>query len=509
MAQQSMLKPYDFLRDYEIVRLIGKGGMAEVYEAAQARVAERHVAVKVMNIHSANNSEFVQRFQRETHTLVQLENPHILPVYDSGSDGDYHFIVMRLIEGGTLEDRCRSEPLSLPQVRFLIDHIAEALDHAHGKQIVHRDLKPSNILLDARGNPYVADFGIAKLLQTHQTTLNLTQDRMLGTPAYMAPEQFGSGTVDARADQFALGIIIYELLTGSQPITADTPYAYIQHYTTREVPVYEGLREVYGDDVAQIVQQAVAINPDDRHPSIVQFVDTFLHATQHAGVERLVNTDLDPDTYPVRPASFNGHRATPPPPHNQRGGLDTVNLSAQQVARPPAPPPAPPAHHYAQSRPPSRPAQPEPSVKVGRQFHFSDSVTLTAPTVCPVTLGRADHPITIPTGFGKPGQTIYYSAQFGEAYHALSPAFVGAHLLLVAGVILLAFIVEPLLLLPGLTLYAFAWEPLSRLRGPKAHEARQAVRIRRVKGKLQFTVAHQRYAKAFIQANRQHWRSPR
>src|SRR5579864_775586 len=196
---------------YEIVALLGKGGMAEVYRARQqlgGRVV-RDVALKLIDARLSLTPEFIARFEREAQTLVSLSHPHILKVFEYGQQNDLLYLVMELLSGGSLAERVREGALPFDSVLRIADQIGQALDYAHGKGIVHRDLKPQNVLLDEVGNAFLTDFGIVKLI--NETTALTSSNVSIGTPAYMSPEQWTGGTVDARSDLYSFGVMLFEM----------------------------------------------------------------------------------------------------------------------------------------------------------------------------------------------------------------------------------------------------------------------------------------------------------
>jgi serine/threonine protein kinase len=173
--------------NYEIISILGKGGMAIVYRARQINV-QREVAIKVIKPDLAETDELIRRFEREANTVASLTHPHILKLFDSGQHEGMLYLVMELLTGGTLGDLIQDNPLPPERVQHLLDQMADALDYAHGKGLIHRDLKPQNILLDNQGNAHLTDFGIAKMLSAGTV---LTQSGVaMGTPAYMPPEQW-------------------------------------------------------------------------------------------------------------------------------------------------------------------------------------------------------------------------------------------------------------------------------------------------------------------------------
>ena len=196
--------------------------MATVYRARQVNM-QRDVAIKVMSADLAQDPQFVARFEREAQVIAHLEHPRILPVHDFGHEGELFYLVMRLIEGDTLYQRLLDGALPVETAARFVAQVAEALDYAHEQGVIHRDLKPNNILIDAWDNLYLMDFGLAKMVASSS---NLTETgAVLGTPAYMAPEQWRGAPVDARTDVYALGVILYEMIIGETPFETDTPYS--------------------------------------------------------------------------------------------------------------------------------------------------------------------------------------------------------------------------------------------------------------------------------------------
>ncbi len=255
---------------YEIKAELGRGGMATVYHGYDPRF-EREVAIKVLPselLHS--DPQFKLRFEREAKIIAQLEHPAIVPVYDVGDEGGQPYFVMRYMNGGSLSERIKAKVMSIEEAAKILGHIAPGLDEAHAKGIVHRDLKPSNILFDAKGTPYISDFGIAKLSQAQAS---VTGSAIIGTPAYMAPEQASGETVDGRSDIYALGIILFEMLTGRQPYEADTPMAVAIKHITDPVPHILEANPNLPSDVEMIIQTAMAKNRNDRYSTAVDMVE--------------------------------------------------------------------------------------------------------------------------------------------------------------------------------------------------------------------------------------------
>ncbi len=249
---------------YEIERELGRGGMAVVYLARDPYM-KRPVAVKVLPRQFTFDEQFRARFQREAEIIATLEHPYIVPVHDYGEHEEQPYIVMRYMPGGSLLDRMARGPLGLSEISRIVSRVAEALDEAHARHIVHRDLKPGNILFDARGDAFLSDFGIAKMAAGTST---LSGTGILGTPAYMSPEQArGIKTLDGRSDVYALGIIVFQLLTDRLPYEADTPMGLAVAHITEPVPSILSLKPDLPPLCARLITRALAKHPDDRYPT--------------------------------------------------------------------------------------------------------------------------------------------------------------------------------------------------------------------------------------------------
>jgi len=257
---------------YEIKSELGRGGMATVYRGWDP-LFEREVAVKVLPpelLHS--DPQFKMRFEREAKIIASLEHPSIVPVYDVGDDTGQPYFVMRYMSGGSLSDRIKAKNLTVDDALKILGQLAPGLDEAHVKGIVHRDLKPSNILFDGKGTPYISDFGIAKLSQAQSG--NMTGSAIIGTPAYMAPEQAQGTGVDGRTDIYAVGIILFEMLTGKQPYEADTPMAVAFKHITDPVPNIHEANPDLPEAVDTVIHKAMAKSKDDRFSTATDMVDT-------------------------------------------------------------------------------------------------------------------------------------------------------------------------------------------------------------------------------------------
>ncbi len=248
---------------YRIVEAIGQGGMATVYKAYQPSF-DRHVAIKVLSRALSDDPTFVKRFQREAKVVARIEHRFIVPLYDYGEEHGLYYMVMRLIEGGTLRRKMFYDEIDLPTAARVVTQVAEALDFAHTRDVIHRDLKPSNILLDERGNAYLTDFGIAKMVGSNT---QVTQSGVVGTPSYMSPEQCQGRTLGPGSDIYALGAILFEVLTGSVPYEADTPLSVMYMHVKDPIPSARALSSKLPAGIDKLFYRALAKLPKDRYPT--------------------------------------------------------------------------------------------------------------------------------------------------------------------------------------------------------------------------------------------------
>ena len=247
---------------YEIKSILGKGGMATVYLAFDPNI-ERDVALKLLPRQFLDNPEFRERFRREARIIARLEHPAILRIYDFGEEDGQPFFVMPHMSGGSLSDRLRAGPLPIDEAITILERIGSALDYAHKQGIVHRDLKPANILFDQLGNGFLADFGIARMEQLGAT---LTGAGIIGTPSYMSPEQAkATRDVDERTDIYALGVILFELLTGKRPYEAETAMGIALKHISEPIPNVRLTRPDLPEAFDDVISKAMSKSPDDRY----------------------------------------------------------------------------------------------------------------------------------------------------------------------------------------------------------------------------------------------------
>ena len=306
---------------YAIRQRIARGGMASVYLATDTRL-DRRVAVKVMHPGFADDPDFVARFNREARAAAGLNHPDIVSVYDQGTDDGHPFLVMEYVPGTTLRNVLRGRGRLTPaEAVAVMDHVLAALGAAHAAGLVHRDVKPENVLVTPDGRVKVADFGLARAVAG--TTVTASRSTLIGTAAYLAPEQVRDGTADARSDVYAAGVLMFELLTGNAPFTGDSPLSVAYRHVNEDVPAPSSLYTGVPSELDAIVLAATARDPDQRpddaralHASLLRVRDQLgLHAAVPApepsyspGTDTLVVER--PDSTPVTAAA----PPSPPPP---------------------------------------------------------------------------------------------------------------------------------------------------------------------------------------------------
>ena len=252
---------------YEIERELGKGGMGQVYLGFDPEL-RRRVAIKVLSVPGDPSPQFQTRFKREAKILASLEHPHIVPIYDYGYYEDRPYLVMRYLAGGTLAERIEGKPLPLEFVGDVLESVAAALDfsHHHEGGIVHRDIKPGNILFDDAGRAYISDYGLSYLLEG-SSRISTTTGQFVGTPSYASPEQCQGLDADRRSDVYSLGIMLYEMLTGTLPYPDASPVAVLLMHIQAPPPDLQRRRPDLPPACAQVVAKALAKDPAERFGS--------------------------------------------------------------------------------------------------------------------------------------------------------------------------------------------------------------------------------------------------
>jgi serine/threonine-protein kinase len=317
----------DALGGYTLESPLGRGGMGWVYLATHGRL-ERKVALKVIAAELAHDEEFRDRFLREAQLAASLDHPSVIPIYDAGEADGVLFLAMRYVLGSTLHQLLVGRGvMSTAETGRIADHVGGALDAAHAAGLVHRDVKPANILIaEADGHVYLCDFGLAKRMSSPTTTRT---GFFLGTADYCAPEQIEGGDVDARADVYSLGGVVFHCLTGRPPFARESEFAVLRAHVSDPAPLVSGLRPELSPSVDRVVGTALAKRPEDRYARAGAFAAAL--GTALAGDAEAPATRQARQPLPVDSAARTRARATqvvPQSPRRQRGHLRWVAVVA-------------------------------------------------------------------------------------------------------------------------------------------------------------------------------------
>ncbi len=270
---------------YQIVSQLGQGGMATVYKAYQPNL-DRYIALKVMHEAFKEDTNFLTRFEREAKLVAKLEHPNIIQVYDYAEHKGNPYLVMRFVEGQTLKARMKEGPLSIARITQIVQGVGGALDYAHQLGVLHRDIKPSNIMLSKDGEVYLTDYGLARMAQAGESTMS--RDMMMGTPQYISPEQAkGDHELDGGTDIYSFGVVIYEMIVGRVPYSADTPYAIIHDHIFTPLPMPTVVNPQVPELVENFLLKALAKERKDRFPTASDMVRAFLLAIDEAGEDKV------------------------------------------------------------------------------------------------------------------------------------------------------------------------------------------------------------------------------
>ncbi|MFQ8983440.1 MAG: Stk1 family PASTA domain-containing Ser/Thr kinase [Evtepia sp.] len=327
---------------YEILDVIGVGGMAVVYKAYCHRL-HRFVAIKILKRDLAADAEFRRRFHEEAQAVAMLSHPNIVSVYDVSKGDDLDYIVMELIDGITLKQYMQKKQgrLNWRESLYFITQIVRALGHAHSRGIIHRDIKPQNIMVLRDGSVKVADFGIARIMSAAQTTL--TQEA-LGSVHYISPEQARGSHIDARADIYSAGVVLYEMLTGRLPFDGDSPVSVaIQHINAKPIAPREILPDI-PVGLEEITMKAMASRIDQRYMNAEAMLRDLEEFRKNPQVEFHYNL-----------ASFHGNQPVPDEPTQTMDSASSLNRRQRPPARTrtAAPPPRrrrPPEEDYEEEK---------------------------------------------------------------------------------------------------------------------------------------------------------------
>ncbi|MFN8387489.1 MAG: protein kinase [Anaerolineales bacterium] len=272
----------DNVGPYKIIEQLGQGGMATVYKAYHASL-DRYVALKALHAAFGEDATFSARFQREARVVAKLEHPHIVPVYDYAQHEGRPYLIMKFIEGDTLKARLNQGPLTSDEIEKVVDSVGSALAYAHKQGILHRDIKPSNVLVAKDGEMYLADFGLARIAQSGESTLS--SDMIMGTPQYISPEQaMGKKDLDDGTDIYSFAVMLYEMVVGQVPFSADTPFSIIHDHIYTPLPLPQSINPNVPEPVQRVLLKALAKERPDRYASVADLVAAFKGAWRESGV---------------------------------------------------------------------------------------------------------------------------------------------------------------------------------------------------------------------------------
>jgi len=263
---------------YRIVEQVGQGGMATVYKAYHAAL-DRCVAIKVIHPALLQDPSLLARFQREARLVAKLDHPNIVPIYDYAEQDGRPYLVMKFIEGETLKARLAQSQIDADGITHITEAVGAALTYAHKHCILHRDIKPSNVLLASDGQIYLADFGLARIARSGDSTL--TSDMFLGTPQYISPEQaLGNKKLDEGTDIYSFGVMLYEIIVGKVPFSSDTPFSIIHDHIYTPLPLPRQVNPNVSESIELVLLKALAKESQDRYMDVDSMVKAFQQAWQ-------------------------------------------------------------------------------------------------------------------------------------------------------------------------------------------------------------------------------------
>ena len=317
---------------YELERKIGEGGMARIYAGRDLRLSRR-VAIKIPYSHYLGDPDFIERFRHEAQAAAMLSHPNIVDVYDVGIDGDIHYIVMEFVEGTDLKTIINREaPLSVPRAVGLAEQIARGLHAAHRAGMVHRDIKPQNIIVTPDGPARTTDFGVAK---SHLSTAPTEPGASFGTVDYLPPGQAQGRPATPQSDVYALGVVLYEMLTGRLPFTGDSAVAVAMRHVTEPPPAPRRLNPAIPPGLEALILRALAKDPAQRPRDAAEFARLLASYEHAAQQDTIINTALPPpdEARPLRPSP----RVVAPPSRPQLGATGRVPIAPPRTVAARAP----------------------------------------------------------------------------------------------------------------------------------------------------------------------------
>jgi serine/threonine protein kinase len=336
---------------YRIIEQLGQGGMASVFKAYHAAL-DRYVALKVLHPAFMEDPTFLARFQREARLVAKLDQANIVPIFDYSEHEGRPYLVMKYIEGETLKARLLRGPISPEEIGRIVGAVGAALSYAHKQGILHRDIKPSNVLLAKDGGIYLADFGLARIAASGESTIST--DMVMGTPQYISPEQaMGKSDLDEGTDIYSLGVMLYELVVGKVPFNADTPFSIIHDHIYTPLPLPRKVNPQVTPEVERVLLKALAKERRDRYPDVNSLVAAFLQAWAGSAPPVLPEPAAFPANVPkVSPLAATVVEAALA--QEEPGGVLPEPLPIPPLPMPESPPPVPPVPPPPALQPPRK-----------------------------------------------------------------------------------------------------------------------------------------------------------
>ena len=302
------------LDEYRLVEQVGRGGMATVYRAVNTRT-KREVAIKVLSPSISTDKRFIKRFRREGGVVKRLNHPNILPVDGYGECRGCVYLAMPFMEGETLQERMNRGPLTEHEATRWVRQLASALEFAHRRGVIHRDVKPSNVMIDKRGNALLMDFGLARMVESSNT---LTGSMLVGTPAYVSPEQGQGRPVDGRADEYSLGIILFQIATGHLPYEGENPMKTVLMHIQEPIPRPSRFNPAVSAALDAVIMKSLAKEPRDRFPSVGALGKAYLAAKEGKPVSGVAMPSALPPSMVVSRVDLRGPSVAASEPSPER-----------------------------------------------------------------------------------------------------------------------------------------------------------------------------------------------